>query len=72
MTSVTSAVVIADSTCLIGLAKISRLELLPALFGRVTLAPAVWHEVVVQGQGRSGSAEVQNANWIDVTEVRNI
>ena len=72
MTSVTAAVVIADSTCLIGLSKISRLELLPALFGRITLAPAVWHEVVVQGQGRSGSAEIQNANWIDVTEVRDM
>ena len=67
-----ASVVIADSTCLIGLSKISRLELLPALFGRITLAPAVWHEVVVQGQGRGGSAEVQNANWIDVTEVRDM
>lgn len=67
-----TSVVIADSSCLIGLAKISRLALLPALFGRITLAPAVWHEVVVQGQGRSGSAEVQNASWIDVTEVRDM
>lgn len=67
-----TSVVIADSTCLIGLSKISRLALLPALFGRITLAPAVWHEVVVQGQGRSGSAEVQNANWIDVTQVRDL
>lgn len=72
MTAVIAAVVIADSTCLIGLSKISRLELLPALFGRITLAPAVWHEVVVQGQGRSGSAEIQNANWIDVTAVRDM
>ena len=67
-----TSVVIADSTCLIGLSKISRLALLPAMFGRITLAPAVWHEVVVQGQGRSGSAEVQNANWIDVTQVRDM
>lgn len=61
-----TAIVIADSTCLIGLSKIQRLALLPALFTRITLAPAVWHEVVVQGVGRSGSTEVQNANWIDV------
>ena len=32
----------------------------------------IWHEVVVQGQGRSGGAEIQNANWIDVTEVRDM
>lgn len=72
MATVTAAVVIADSTCLIGLSKISRLELLPALFGRITLAPAVWHEVVVQGHGRSGSAEIQNANWIDVATVHDM
>ena len=67
-----AAIVIADSACLIGLSKIKRLELLPALFGRVTLAPAVWNEVVVQGQGRSGSTEIQNATWIDITQVRDM
>lgn len=62
-------IVIADATCLIGLSKIDRLELLPALFTRIALAPAVWHEVVVQGAGRAGSAQVQNATWIDVHTV---
>jgi predicted nucleic acid-binding protein len=65
-----TVIVIADSTCLIGLSKIDRLELLPALFTRITLAPAVWHEVVVQGTGRAGSAQVQNAAWIDVHKVQ--
>lgn len=37
-----------------------------------TCTGGVGHEVVVQGQGRSGSAEVQNAKWIDVTEVRDM
>ena len=55
---------------MIGLSKISRLALLPALFGRITLAPAVWHEVVVQGRGRSGSAEVQNATYNSGMEVK--
>jgi uncharacterized protein len=59
-------IVIADSTCLIGLAKIGRLSLLQALFGRITVAKSVWDEVVEQGAGRAGSLEMSEATWIDV------
>lgn len=44
----------------------------PKLWACKSTARVIWHEVVVQGQGRSGGAEIQNANWIDVTEVRDM
>ena len=61
-----SRAVIADSTCLIGLSRIGQLELIPKLFQRITIAQAVWDEVVVNGLGRPGSSEVARAEWIDV------
>jgi predicted nucleic acid-binding protein len=66
-----SKVVIADSTCLIGLSKIGKLYLLHQLFGRVIIPTAVYHEVVVLGAGRLGAEEVKNADWIETQEVEN-
>lgn len=66
-----SKVVIADSTCLIGLSKIGKLYILHQLFGRVIIPPAVYHEVVVLGVGRLGAEEVKNAEWIETHEIQN-
>lgn len=61
-----SRAIIADSTCLIGLSRIGQLDLIQKLFQRITIAQAVWDEVVVNGLGRPGSLEVAQAEWIDV------
>lgn len=45
----TKPVIIADSSPLIALAIIGELELLPRLYQRVVIPPAVWDEVTVQG-----------------------
>ncbi len=60
-------VVVADSGPLIALARISQIELLPQLFGRVEVPRAVFREVT-QGaaEGRSGASEVRAAPWIDI------
>lgn len=58
--------VVSDSSPLITLAKIGQLELLPRLYGKISITPQVYHEVVVDGAGLAGSAEVRAANWIDV------
>jgi hypothetical protein len=47
-------IIIADSSPLIGLARINQLELLPQLSNRIIIPPAVWDEVTVQGTGRCG------------------
>jgi len=63
--------VISDSSTLIHLAKIDRLNLLQNLYERITVPPAVWHEVVEQGAGRPGVVELIEARqngWVQMVE----
>ena len=64
-----SEIVVADSSCLIGLSKIGQLEVLYQLFGRVLIPQAVYHEVVVRGANRPGAKEVAAVGWIEVCEI---
>ena len=66
-----SKVVIADSSCLIGLSKIGRLEVLRDLFGEVFIPQAVYHEVVEKGAGKAGSDSVRVAKWIVCKSIDN-
>jgi predicted nucleic acid-binding protein len=66
-----SKVVIADSSCLIGLSKIGKLQILHDLFGTVLIPEKVYQEVVVSGRGRPGAEEVKNASWIETRTVQN-
>ena len=59
--------VVADSSCLIGLAQIGKLELLKELFSEIYIPSAVYHEVVVIGKGEVGSDETESAvktGWV--------
>jgi predicted nucleic acid-binding protein len=62
-------IAVADSTCLIGLSKIDKLEILRDLFGAILIPPSVFHEVVVLGSGRPGAAEIDAAEWIQPRDV---
>ena len=65
---------ISDSSTLIHLAGIGRLELLKEFYGKVLITPAVWKEVVEEGAGRPGVREVKEAHssgWIEVIAVGN-
>lgn len=64
-------IVIADSSCVIGLSKIGRLDVLRQLFGNVLIPPAVFHEVVTKGRGRPGAEEVTRAEWITTRPANN-
>ena len=64
-------IVICDSTALINLAKINQLRLLEDMYGGVLISQGIYDEVVVKGVGKVGSAEVQNAPFIQVKEVEN-
>lgn len=60
---------VADSSVIIHLAAIGRFDLLRQFYGSVQVPPAVWDEVVVQGQGRAGSQELTAAiagGWASV------
>ena len=64
-------IVVSDTTPLIGLSSIGRLEFLRELFDDVYIPQAVFDETVTFGR-EEGKAKlvVSNANWIHVVEVK--
>lgn len=65
---------VADASTLISLAAIGRLELLHVFHGKIMVPLAVWREVMEDGQGRPGTAELEEARragWIEVVVPRN-
>lgn len=63
--------VISDASTLIHLTSIGKLYLLRENFERVIVPSAVWREVVIEGESRSGAVEVQQAHhqgWIEILE----
>lgn len=64
--------VVADSSCLIGLAQINLFHLLRELFSEVYIPYAVYDEVVIKGKGEAGSKETEDGikdGWIFKKEV---
>jgi hypothetical protein len=62
--------IVADASVLIGLASIGQFALLQKRFPNgVLIPPAVWREVVEQGQERPGAREVAEAGWITVRDL---
>lgn len=55
---------VADASFLIGICCIGQLNLLPEIFDRIYVAPAVWAEVVDRGAGRPGADELRKATFI--------
>lgn len=62
-------IAVSDSTPLIALASVGRLDLLRALFGAVLIPEAVRREVVEVDADRPGAAEVLAAAWIRTSHV---
>ena len=60
---------ISNSSTLIHLAAIGRLDLLKKFHDKIIIPPAVWREVVEEGRSRPGAQEVKKARengWIDI------
>ncbi|MBO3457939.1 DUF3368 domain-containing protein [Aetokthonos hydrillicola Thurmond2011] len=62
--------VVVNATPLIALSLINQLELLNKLFDEVFVPLAVYQEVVIQGSGQPGSAELASVQWIQVQAPR--
>ena len=61
----------ANSSVLIALGSLGRLDLLERRFPEGIVVPAAfWHEVVETGAGRAGAVAVASAKWITVEAVR--
>ena len=63
-------IVVSDSSPLITLARISRLDLLRSLYERILIPTEVHHEVTVAGGDLPGGREVRMADWIQVVRER--
>lgn len=63
--------IVSDSSPLISLARVGKLDLLHRLYGDLLIPQAVWHEVVVKGVGQSGVEDVKSAAWIKTAAVAN-
>lgn len=64
-------VAVSNSTPLIALSKIGKLNLLQEYFGQIAIPEAVYNEVVVNGGILYGAEEVAKADWIVVEAVVN-
>jgi uncharacterized protein len=63
-------IVVSDSSPLISLARIDRLNLLASFYERILIPLEVHHEVTVDGWGLPGAKAVQSAGWIEVAPLR--
>ena len=52
---------VSDSSPLLYLALLGDLNLLPSLFGNISIPQAVWQELVIDGCGRPGASEAEKA-----------
>ena len=59
-------IVVSNSSPLIALARIDRLDLLASFYKRILIPTEVHHEVTVAGREPPGAEEVRNARWIEV------
>lgn len=62
-------IVVSDSSPLISLAAVGRLELLRDLYGAITIPRAVYEKVAIQAPGLPGVLEVQTFDWITCEDV---
>jgi uncharacterized protein len=59
-------IVVSNSSPLIALARIGRLNLLASFYKLILIPAEVQHEVTVAGRGLPGAEEVRKAHWIEV------
>jgi predicted nucleic acid-binding protein len=61
---------VADSTPIIALALVEKLDLLQHLYHQVVIPPAVQREVLAGGRDAPGSAELRRATWLRVISLQ--
>jgi predicted nucleic acid-binding protein len=62
-------IVVSNSSPLIGLSAIGKLELLENLYQTIYVPEIVFREVAEEGENRPGAKEIRNAVWIKTYEV---
>lgn len=63
--------VVSNSSPLMNLAIIGKLDLLRELFGRMMVPQEVWSELTIEGKDKPGTEFIVQSDWIDVEPVGN-
>ena len=63
--------VVSNTTPILSLIKIDKLELLPALYNQVTVPEAVYREIMA-GHDKEYFADMRNFDWITVETIRSV
>jgi predicted nucleic acid-binding protein len=63
-------IVVSNTSPIINLAAIGKLDLLKKCFGKLYIPPAVYHEITVKGRVEPGDIEVRTVDWIEVVELK--
>ena len=63
-------IVVSDSTILIGLAKIGKLQLLQDIFSKIYVPEKVFKEITERGKKKPGSQVISEAGWIETKPIK--
>lgn len=63
-------IVVCNSTPLVHLSAMNKLEVLKELFGEIRIPEEVYQEIVLDGAGKPGAKEVKMADWISAEAVQ--
>jgi predicted nucleic acid-binding protein len=63
-------IVVSNSSPIMNLVAIGRLNLIKHKFGKVVIPDAVWRELVIDGKGKKGVEDIEKSDWIKVQPVR--
>jgi hypothetical protein len=64
-------IVVSDTSPIINLAIIGKLDILPKVFGEIIIPTTVFQEITIDGAGMAGSGEILHADWIQVRKSSN-
>jgi len=62
-------IVVSNTSPIVNLATVGRLDLLQQLYKKVAIPQAVYREITLVGAGQPGAMEVQTLEWIEFKEV---
>ena len=63
-------IAVCNTSPIINLAAVGKLELLKKLYGKIVIPEAVYNEITIKGKGQPGDREVTTSNWIDVIHIK--
>jgi uncharacterized protein len=64
-------IIVSNTSPIINLANVDKLDLLNPLYGDITIPQAVFHEMTVIGADKAGAQEVETLSWFSTRTVQN-